>query len=53
VDAKGIPLGAVSAPANHHDSPLLVPTLQAASEVLGALPEGASVHLETAATTRA
>jgi hypothetical protein len=53
VDAKGIPLGAVSAPANRHDSPLLVPTLKAASEVLGALPEGASVHLETAATTRA
>ena len=46
VDAKGIPLGAVCAPANRHDSPLLVPTLQAASEVLGALPEGASVHLD-------
>jgi transposase len=46
VDAKGIPLGAVSAPANRHDSPLLVPTLQAASEVLGALPEEASVHLD-------
>ncbi len=46
VDAKGIPLGAVSAPANRHDSPLLVPTLEAASEALGALPEGASVHLD-------
>src|SRR5215213_455057 len=46
VDAKGIPLGAVSAPANRHDSPLLVPTLQATSEVLGALPEEASVHLD-------
>jgi IS5 family transposase len=46
VDAQGIPLGAVSAPANRHDSPLLVPTLKAASEVLGALPEGASVHLD-------
>jgi IS5 family transposase len=45
VDAKGIPLGAVCAPANRHDSPLLVPTLKAASEVLGALPEEASVHL--------
>jgi Transposase DDE domain len=53
VDAKGIPLGAVCAPANRHDSPLLVPTLKAASEVLGALPEEASVHLETEATTRA
>src|SRR5215211_753626 len=46
VDAKGIPLGSVSAPANRHDSPLLVPTVKAASEALGMLPEGASVHLE-------
>ena len=46
VDAKGIPLGSVSAPANRHDSPLLVPTMEAASEALGALPEGASVHLD-------
>jgi IS5 family transposase len=46
VDAKGIPLGAASAPANRHDSPLLVPTLMAASETLGALPEGTSVHLD-------
>jgi transposase len=46
VDASGIPLGTISAPANRHDSPLLVPTLEAASEALGALPEGASVHLD-------
>jgi transposase len=46
VDAKGIPLGAISAPANRHDSPLLVPTLEAISGALGALPEGASVHLD-------
>ncbi len=46
VDASGIPLGAVSAPANRHDSPLLIPTLEAVSEVLGALPEGARVHLD-------
>jgi len=46
VDAKGIPLGAVSAPANRHDSPLLVPTLKAASGSLGTLPEGTSVHLD-------
>ena len=46
VDAEGIPLGSVSAPANRHDSPLLVPTLKAASKALGALPEGASVHLD-------
>ena len=52
VDAKGIPLGTVSAPANRHDSPLLVPTLEMASEALGALPEEARVHLESAATTR-
>jgi transposase len=52
VDASGIPLGAVMAPANRHDSPLLVPTIEATSEALGTLPEGASVHLEIAATTR-
>ena len=46
VDAKGIPLGCLTTPANRHDSPLLVPTLRAASEALGALPEGASVHLD-------
>lgn len=47
VDASGIPLGTVSAPANRHDSPLLVPTLKAASETLGAaLPQGTSVHLD-------
>ena len=46
VDARGIPLGAVSASANHHDSPLLVPTLKAASESLGALAEETSVHLD-------
>jgi transposase len=46
VDARGIPLGSVMAPANRHDSPLLVPTLEATSEALGALPEGASIHLD-------
>ena len=46
VDASGLPLGAVSAPANRHDSPLLAPTLRAASGSLGALPEGTSVHLD-------
>ncbi len=45
VDANGIPVGSVTAPANRHDSPLLVPTLQAVRE-LGLLPEGASVHLD-------
>ncbi len=47
VDARGIPLAVVSAPANRHDSPLLVPTLEAAFETLGGLPpEEASVHLD-------
>ncbi len=44
VDANGIPLGAVTAPANRHDSPLLAPTLEASGE----LPEHASVHLDRA-----
>jgi transposase len=35
VDALGIPLGAVSASANRHDSPLLVSTLETTSEALG------------------
>jgi transposase len=38
VDAKGIPLGAVTAPANRHDSPLLDETLDTLG-VLGELPE--------------
>ena len=46
VDAKGIPIGSLSAPANRHDSPLLVPTLEHASGSVGALPDGASVHLD-------
>jgi transposase len=45
VDAKGIPLGAVAAPANRHDSPLLEQTLDTL-EVLGELPEHISVHLD-------
>jgi transposase len=46
VDAKGIPLGTTTAPANHHDSPLLVPTLEAVTQTLGSLPKEASVHLD-------
>ena len=45
VDAGGIPLGVISAPANRHDSPLLVPTLDAL-EALGLPPEPVSVHLD-------
>ena len=46
VEANGVPLGTVTAPANRHDSPLLAPTLDAVGETLGALPEGTSVHLD-------
>jgi transposase len=45
VDAHGVPLGSVTAPANRHDSPLLAPTLDAARS-LGVVPEGARVHLD-------
>lgn len=45
VDAKGIPLGTVIAPANRHDSPLLEVTLETL-EPLGELPDRASVHLD-------
>jgi transposase len=46
VDARGIPIGGVTDPANRNDSPLLVPTLAHASASVGGLPEGASVHLD-------
>jgi transposase len=46
VDGEGIPIGGVTAPANRHDSPLLVPTLEHACALVGELPEGASVHLD-------
>ena len=45
VDAEGIPLGVVAAPANRHDSLLLVDTLDTL-EVLGPMPEQLSVHLD-------
>ena len=47
VDAEGIPLGAMAAPANRHDSPLLAPTLDALP-TLGGLPEQVNVHLDRA-----
>lgn len=46
-DANGIPLGAVAAPGNRHDSPLLDRTL-AKLDRLGPLPEQATVHLDSA-----
>lgn len=45
VDGGCIPLGAIAAPANRHDSPLLNETLDT-MEVLGELPERMSVHLD-------
>ena len=45
VDARGIPLGTIVAPANHHDSPLLEATLDTLGP-LGELPDRASVHLD-------
>jgi transposase len=45
VDGRGIPLGAIAAPANRHDSPLLEETLDT-MEIVGELPERMSVHLD-------
>ncbi len=46
VEAEGIPLGSITAPANNHDSPLLIPTLQRAFESVGTWPQEARVHLD-------
>ena len=46
VDARGIPLGTVTAPSNRHDLPLLAETLDAVAETLGGLPESTSIHLD-------
>ena len=45
VEAQGIPLGAVAAPANRHDSPLLDPTLDTLA-YLAPLPQSMTVHLD-------
>ena len=47
VDGRGIPLGAITAPANRHDSPLLDDTL-GTLKALGSLPDQARVHLDRA-----
>jgi transposase len=44
VDAEGIPLGVITAPANCQDSPLLSETLH----TVGELPEQTSIHLDRA-----
>ena len=45
MDGEGIPLGAIAAPANRHNSPLLDETLDTL-ELLGPLPEQMSVQLD-------
>jgi len=46
VDAFGIPIGCVSAPANRNGSPLLAPTLEKLSRFGFDLPERITVHLD-------
>lgn len=45
-DARGVPIGIVSAGANRHDSLLLDPTLEAAKEQVGAMPDTVNVNLD-------
>ena len=45
-EARGVPLSIVSAGADRHDSPLLLPTLEAAKEQAGPLPEQVNVNLD-------
>lgn len=45
VDAHGIPLGAIAAPANRHDSPLREPTRDTRA-VIAPLPAAVTVHLD-------
>jgi transposase len=45
VDANGIPLGAIAAPANRHDAPLLASTLETLTGI-GPLPAMSTVHLD-------
>jgi transposase len=46
LDGQGVPLGAIGAPANRHDSPLLPETLDAVQETLGVPGEPVRVHLD-------
>ena len=45
VEAQGLPLDAIAAPANRHDSPLLEPTLDTLAR-LDPLPDSITVHLD-------
>ena len=45
VDAAGIPLATIAAPANRHDSPLLEPTLNRLA-AFGPLPAATTIHLD-------
>ncbi|GAA2689379.1 hypothetical protein GCM10009864_74180 [Streptomyces lunalinharesii] len=45
-DAQGVPLGLAAAGANRHDSPLLGPTLKAAMDQVGTMPERVNVNLD-------
>lgn len=45
-EARGVPLGLVAAGANRHDSPLLIPTLDAVKAQVGPLPEQVNVNLD-------
>lgn len=45
-EARGVPLGIVSTGANRHDSPLLVPSLDAVKEQAGELPDQVNVNLD-------
>lgn len=45
VDAHGIPLALIAAPAHCHDAPLLLPTLDMLDE-LGPLPDALTAHLD-------
>jgi transposase len=46
VDAEGIPLGYITAPANRHDSPLFLCETLDTVKTSGSLPEPANVHLD-------
>lgn len=52
VDAVGIPLGSLPAPANRHDSPLLAPTLDLISE-FALPPDQTMAHLDRGYESRA